>query len=58
MLIISVKDNKNNVWKRNAKTKQKTQKNNKTTRKQKKKTKQKNNKISGEESYGEKVRDK
>ena len=35
----------------------KTQKNNKTTRKQKK-TKQKNNKIRGEESYGERVRDK
>ena len=32
----------------------------KTTKQQenKKKTKQKNNKISGEESYGEKVRDK
>ena len=35
----------------------KTQKNNKTTRKQKK-TKQKNNKIRGEESYGERVRNK
>ena len=55
MLIITVKDNKHNGWKRNAKTKKKHKK---TTKKEKTKQNKKNNRIRGEGSYGERMRDK
>ena len=51
MSIISVRDNENNRWKRNAKTKNKT-----TQKKQKKKQRQ--NRTRGDRSYNERVRAK